>query len=102
MTWSIYKDTTGRSVRDWEECHTAWFVDQDIITNHYPNRIKFLHDGYHEVYFDSNMITCRVVDGRWAPETHRDILEMVGKTYWGEFIEGFERRDGKLHVLIGS
>ena len=102
MVWSIYKDTAGRTVEGWEECHVAWFVDYDTGTNHFPNQIKFLHDGYVDVHFDSNKITCKIVDGRWAPETHRDILEMVGKTYWGEFVEGFYKKDGKMFVTMGS
>lgn len=102
MVWSIYKNTEGRAVKDWEECHVAWYVDYDMDTNHFPNRVRFLHDGFHEVYFDGNSITCKVVDGRWAPETHRDILNMVEKSYWGMYIEGFELRRGKLVVLVGS
>ena len=101
MTWSIYKDSS-RDFKDWEECHTAWYVDEDIDTNHYPNRIKFLHDGFVDVHFDSNVITCRVVDGRWAPETHRDILEMTSKTYHGEFVEGFRLSKNQMYVIMGS
>ena len=102
MTWSIYKDTSGKGVGQWEPCHVAWFVDYDVETNHTPNQIKFLHDGYHHVWFDKDWITCKVVDGRWAPETHRDILDMVFKTYHGEFVEGFYKKNGKLFVTMGS
>lgn len=99
MVWSIFKDSS-LPYEKWEECHVAWYKDVDAKNS--CDHIRFLHDGYHEVYFDENMITCRVVDGRWAPETHRDILDMVEKTYWGLYVEGFERRNGKMHVLMGS
>ena len=103
MTWSIYKDTCNRPVDGWEENYAAWYVDYDMETNHYPNRVKFLHDGYVHVWFDGLWTTCKVVNGRWAPETHDEILKMVAKAgYWGEFIEGFRLTEKRIHVIMGS
>ena len=101
MVWSIYKNTE-RAYDTWEENHIAWYVDYDMKTNHYPNRVKFLHDGFVDVWFDEDHITCKVVDGRWAPETHQDILEMVRKSYWGDFVEGFRLTKNRICVIMGS
>jgi hypothetical protein len=101
MTWSIYKNTE-RDVKDWEPCYAAFYIDHDMETNHYPNRIKFLHDGYVDVYFDGDFVTCKVTDGRWDSQTERQIIGLVSKTYWGDFVEGFYKRDGKIHVVMGS
>jgi hypothetical protein len=101
MAWSIYKDSS-RSYKDWECCYTAWYVDHDVDTNHFPNKIKFMHDGYVDVYFDGNHVTCKVEGGEWGRETERQIVGMVSRTYHGEFIEGFEKRDGKINVIMGS
>ena len=102
MTWSIYKDTSSNSVDDWQSCYTAWFVDYDVDTNHFPNKIKFLHDGEVDVYYGTDFVTCRVESGQWAPLTERKILDMVSKTYWGTFIEGFSKKNGRIEVSMGS
>lgn len=101
MTWSIFKDST-RPYKEWECCYTAWFVDEDIETNHYPNKIKFLHDGYVDVYFNGDVVTCKVEGGEWVRETERQILDLVSRTYHGTFIEGFYRTAGKINVIMGS
>ena len=101
MTWSIFKDST-RPYKEWEPCYTAWFIDEDMDTNYFPNKIKFLHDGYVDVYFEGNYVTCKVVGGEWARETERQILGMVSLTYHGTFIERFYRAGGKIHVVMGS
>lgn len=101
MTWSIYKDTSYH-YNEWQECHTAWFFDHDVTTNNPMNNIRFLHDGLHDVYFDKNYVTCGVTNGLWDPDTEQKILYLVSSTYHGEYIEGFERHDGKIRVLIGS
>ena len=101
MAWSIYKDTSG-DVNDWQECHVAWFVDYDVDTNHEPNRIKFLHDGYVDVYYGTDYVTCKVEGGQWASDTERKILDMVSKTYWGIYVEGFCKRQGTIEVIMGS
>lgn len=102
MTWSIYKDST-RPYKDWERCYTAWFVDEDIETNHYPNKIKFLHDGYVDIHFgDYGVVTCKVTAGCWDHGTEQKIVEMTRRTYHGECIEGFYRTAGKIYVTMGS
>jgi hypothetical protein len=101
MTWSIFKDSS-KNYNDWECCYTAWFVDYDSKTDHFPNKIRFFHDGYVDVHFDGNYVTCKVSGGEWERETESKILRMVAETYHGEYIEGFERRKGKIHVVIGS
>ena len=101
MAWSMYKNSEG-PFETWEPNYVAWYVNKDMDTNHYPNRIKFLHDGPVEVHFDNNSVTCTVIDGKWAPDTERKICDMVAKTYWGIYIEGFAMIEGKLNVLMGS
>lgn len=101
MAWSIYKDTSG-DVKDWQECHVAWFVDYDVDTNHEPNRIKFLHDGYVNVYFEGAFVVCKVERGEWARDTERLILGLVSQTYWGIYVEGFCKRNGRIEVIMGS
>lgn len=101
MAWSIYKDTAG-DVANWQECHTAWFVDHDVDTNYFPNKIKFLHDGEVDVYYGTDYVTCKVEGGQWASDTERKILDMVSKTYWGVYVEGFARRQGTIEVIMGS
>jgi hypothetical protein len=98
MTWSIYKDNTVPFV----PCYTAWYVDYDIDTNHFPNKIKFMHDGEVDVYFERVVVTCTVENGQWAADTERKILRTVSKTYWGTFIEGFYKKNGKIYVTMGS
>jgi hypothetical protein len=101
MTWSIFKDSS-RDVKDWECCYAAWYVDYDVDTNHFPNKIKFLHDGYVDVYFGTDYVTCKVEGGEWARDTEQKILGMVSKSYWGEFVEGFAKRQGTIEVIMGS
>jgi hypothetical protein len=104
MTWSIFKDITNIVQDEMVPCYTAWFIDQDMETNHSPNRVKFLHDGEVDVYYDSDglRVTCTVENGQWAADTERKILKMVSETYWGTFIEGFYRKNGKIYVTMGS
>jgi hypothetical protein len=75
-----------------------------VDTNHFPNRIKFLHDGFVDVYFNNKFVTCKVEGGQWARDTEQKILEMVSKTYWGSFVEGFykNRDNGRIEVIMGS
>lgn len=101
MVWSIYKDSS-KDYNDWERNYAAFYVDYDMDTNHFPNRIKFLHDGFVEVHFDHNSVTLEVINGQWAFGTERKILDMTEKSYWGVYIEGFEKRDGKIRVIMGS
>ena len=103
MTWSIYKDSS-RDVSDWECCYVAWYTDYTVDTNHAPNRVKFLHDGYVDVYFDGNFVTCKVEGGHWARDTEQKILAMVSETYWGTFVEGFfkNKDNGRIEVIMGS
>lgn len=101
MAWSIYKNSSY-SFNEWERCYTAWFVDYDMDTKHFPNKVKFLHDGWYDVYFDNDYVTCKVTNGEWDRDVHDKIITMVHRTYHGDFIEGFEKRDGRINVLIGS
>ena len=101
MTWSIYKDTSHPS-DDMIECYTAWFIDQDMDTNHFPNKIKFMHDGEVDVYYYNEVVTCTVENGQWAADTEQKILRMVSDSYWGTFIEGFYKKNGKIYVSMGS
>ena len=103
MTWSIYKDSS-RDVSDWECCYVAWYTDYTVDTNYAPNRIKFLHDGYIDVYFGKDYVTCKVEGGQWTRDTEQKILGMVSKSYWAEFVEGFlkNKDNGRIEVIMGS
>lgn len=101
MTWSIYKNSSLPH-NEWQPCYTAWFMDQDVKTSHAMNKVKFLHDGWYPVYFGKDYVTCQVQDGQWARDTERKILDMVSNYYHGDYIEGFEKIDGRLEVIIGS
>lgn len=101
MTWSIYKNSS-LSYDQWESNYVAWFIDHDMDTNHFPNKVKFLHDGWYDVYFGKDYATCKVTGGQWDPDTEQRILKVVSRTYHGDFIEGFERRNGRIEVIIGS
>lgn len=102
MVWSIYKDSSI-NVDAWEPCYTAWFTDYDMDTNHAPLRVKFLHAGEHDVWYDGNKTTIAVdKNGLWESNAEKLILKMTHKTYHGDFVEGFYKRDGKIHVSIGS
>lgn len=101
MVWSIYKDSS-KDYNDWERNYAAFYVDDDMVTNHFPNRIKFLHDGIHTVHFDHNFVELEVINGQWAAGSESKILNMTEKTYWGPYVEGFEKREGKLYVIMGS
>ena len=44
-----------------------------------------------------------MVDGKFDSNTNDKIAEIVKKAkYWGEFIEGFYKRNGKIFVTVGS
>ena len=103
MTWSIYKDIT-KADNEMVPCYSAYFIDQDMDTNHFPNRVKFMHDGEVDVYYDSDgdVVTCTVENGQWAADTEQKILRMVSESYWGTFIEGFYKKNGKIYVTMGS
>ena len=102
MTWSIYKDTEG-PVEQWEENYAAMYIDYDVDTNHFPNKIKFLRDGMHHIWFGNQWTAVRVVNGQFAPTAHDQLLAIIAKDgYWGTFIEGFSKENGKLVVVVGS
>lgn len=107
MTWSLYKDT-GRPFEEWEKNMVAWFIDEDASTTYMPNKIKFLHDGEHEVYMSGAAGECkfptkvRVVNGEWEEDAELKILAMTRAYYHGEYIEMFYRRHGKIYVVMGS
>lgn len=101
MAWSIFKDSS-RDYKDWEINTAAWFVDNDVDTNYFPNKIKFLHDGYVDVHFNNDSVTCKVVGGHWDTDTEAKLLAMVAKSYWGTYVEGFYRENGNINVIMGS
>jgi len=102
MTWSIFKDITNIVQDEMVPCYSAYFIDQDMETNHSPNRVKFLHDGEVNVHYDDQVITCTVKKGMWTKDTEDKILEIVSYSYWGVYIEGFYRKNGKIYVTMGS
>lgn len=104
MQWSIYKNSS-LPYEQWEECHSACFIDHDMETSSPFNRVKFLHDGVYPIYYGKNSVHVVVKDGKFEDVGTMkakigDLVEMAG--YWGSFIEGFEKRDGSIHVRIGS
>jgi len=103
MTWSLYKDT-NRPYEQWEKNMVAWFIDEDASTTYMPNKIKFLHDGEHDVHFDGAKFPARVrvVNGNWEEDAELKILAMTRAYYHGEYIEMFYKRDGKIYVTMGS
>lgn len=107
MVWSIYKDTSSSHVDDWQENYVAWYIDEDMDTISYRNRIKFLHDGTYLVYFKHDKgefsTAVDVIDGKFTSDTYDSIMQMVEAAgYWGDFIEGFVKRDHKIRVIMGS
>ena len=102
MVWSIYKDTS-KSFENWEECDSAFFFDRDIIASP-ENRLKFFEDGMHEVFFEKQSALIEVINGKFdiakAKRSIGEIVELAG--YWGSYIEGFSRKNGKFQVDIGS
>lgn len=103
MTWSLFKDT-GRPFEEWEKNMVAWFIDEDASTTYMPNKIRFLHDGEHDVYFQGPEISTkvRVVGGEWEEDAELKILALTRAYYHGEYIEMFYRRHGKIYVVMGS
>lgn len=103
MTWSLFKDT-GRPFEEWEKNMVAWFIDEDASTTYMPNKIRFLHDGEHDVYFQGPEISTkvRVVNGEWEEDAELKILALTRAYYHGEYIEMFYRRHGKIYVVMGS
>ncbi len=104
MQWSIYKNSS-LPYEQWEECYTAWFVDRDMDTLSSIAKVKFLHDGFYPVYFGKNSTTAEVRDGKFVnvESLKSNIAKLVKMDgYWGTFIEGFEKIDGSIHVVIGS
>lgn len=102
MRWSIYKDT-NRNFGEWQENHVAWFYDEDAPSASAHNRVRFFHDGHFTVHFGERDTFLTVVDGKWAPNTKERIEKLVRDVgYWGDFIEGFTMRGGRIEVNIGS
>lgn len=104
MIWSIFKNSSLPYER-WEECHVAWFVDEDLENASPMNCVKFLHDGFYPIYYGDNWIQAQVKDGKFVDiEALKadigKIVEMAG--YWGQYIERFYKKDGKINVIIGS
>lgn len=103
MFWSIYKDTASNDINDWEECDVAFFFDMDIDASP-ENRVKFMHDGNHVVYFGKTPCVLTVVNGKFDITAAKKAIGEAVRTegYHGQFIERFYRRDGKFEVAIGS
>jgi hypothetical protein len=107
MVWSIYKDTSSSHVEDWQENYAAWYYDYDMETDFPPNRVKFLHDGTHLIFFKHDKgefsTAVDVIDGKFTESTYDSIMQMVEESgYWGDFVEGFVKRDHKIRVIMGS
>lgn len=107
MVWSIFKDTSSDNADEWQPNYAAWYYDHDIDTSFPPNRIKFLHDGLHEVNYKYGVETftniIQVANGMFEVDTEDRILMMVDKAgYWGKYIEMFYKKNGKIFVAIGS
>ena len=104
MVWSIYKNSS-LPFEEWEECHTAWFMDRDLENTSVENRIKFMHDGFYPVYYGKNWTVAEVKNGQFQNVENLKVkigvlVEMDG--YWGQYIERFEKRNGQIEVCIGS
>lgn len=102
MCWSMFKDLDGE-YDQWEENDVAFYFNMDINASPH-NRVKFFRDGIHEVFYGRFSTFIEVKNGKFDIEAVKpliaDIVEKAG--YWGEYIEGFCKRDGKFHVEIGS
>jgi len=107
MVWSIYKDTSSNNADEWQPNYSAWYYDYDVETNFSPNRVRFLHDGQHEVNYMFNhkqyTTTVNVVNGMFEDGTEQRILDLIKQSgYWGIYIEMFTKKNGKLFVEMGS
>ena len=102
MTWSMYKDSS-LPCEQWEENRCALFIDKDSDTPYFPNKIKMLSDGMHSVFFNGQQCSVEVKNGMFTDDAENSIFNAVeADGYWGTFIEGFFRKNGKIHVTIGS
>jgi hypothetical protein len=107
MVWSIYKDTSSNNVDEWQPNYSAWYYDYDVDTNFSPNRVRFLHDGEHEVWYEFNhkpySTIVNVVNGMFDIHAEYNILNLIKESgYWGVYIEMFYKKNGKLYVGMGS
>jgi hypothetical protein len=102
MVWSMYKDTEGE-YDTWQENPVAYYTNYDIDASPL-NRVKFFRDGVYTVYFDGQSTEVTVVGGQFDIEKTKvaigEIVERAG--YHGAYIEGFDKRKGKIEVCIGS
>ena len=102
MNWAIFKDSSI-DFHQWEENDAAFYFDYDIPALA-EYRLKFLSDGMHEVFFEDKSTFLEVKDGKFNIENAKpaiqNFVEQAG--YWGTFIEGFRKKEGKIYVSIGS
>lgn len=104
MQWSIYKNSS-LDYSEWQECHVAWFVDEDLENASPINCVKFFHDGFYPIYFGKYWTQVEVKDGKFVDieNLKANIGKIVAQDgYWGTYIERFYKKDGKINVVIGS
>lgn len=94
MIWSVGE--WNEDTIEFDPCYDAVTVDGEQLA-----------DGVHnlKVLYNNVMTTASVVvaDGKWADST----IDIIGTAanasgYWGPFIEGFERTEHGIEVIIGS
>jgi len=102
MEWSIFKDTSGE-YEQWELADAAFYWDYDSDASP-TNRLKFFKDGVHEVFFDTSSCKIEVINGKFDINKVIPLIKYIVEEdeYWGTFIEGFHKKDGKFFVCIGS
>ena len=102
MNWSIFKDSSI-DYDKWEENDAAFYFDYDIQASP-ENRLKFLADGIHEVFYEKYSTFLEVKDGKFNIENAKPAIQNIVEQaeYWGTFIEGFRKKEGKIYVCIGS
>ena len=87
MIWSVFDDPSDR---------TACTIDGEQLS-----------DGWHDVLYEHfgglYKASVQVTDGKFGVATEYFIGQAVQEAgYFGQFIEGFERTENGLEVIIGS
>jgi hypothetical protein len=87
MIWSVFDDPSDR---------TACTIDGEKLT-----------DGWHDVLYEHfgvyTKASVQVTDGKFGVATEYFIGQAVQEAgYFGQFIEGFERTENGLEVIVGS
>tara|TARA_R110000824_G_scaffold42966_8_gene125854 strand:- start:6 stop:278 length:273 start_codon:yes stop_codon:yes gene_type:complete len=88
MVWDVFDDPSNR---------TACTIDGEQLS-----------DGIHEILYEKyrglyTKASVQVTDGKFVESTEYLIGQAVQEAgYFGQFIEGFERTENGLEVIIGS